>query len=297
MTCISHQLDALTLHMLPADVHTLHESGFYRIRNFKCNCTECHTSKTEYSNSFNFCFVRSGYFEFDVFRRHLEVHVGRVLISKPGSEHVAHHIDDQPDVCTLIDFKPEFYQSLQENYRFDIKWFFENNNIHSILVNCGPEIDHLHHLILTKTQKPAFDHLQIDDAIILLVEKVMSKLGDVKELSPIATSLKKFHLSTIEKAKNYILAHFDKNIGLQELSEHCCVSLFHFSRIFKEIMGISPHQYLTGIRLNHARVLLENTHQTVSGIASACGYSSMEHFATAYRQRYKRTPTSHRNNR
>jgi AraC-like DNA-binding protein len=273
--------------MRPADVHIIHSSGFYQIRDYKCNCLECHKSKVEYSNTFNLCFVRSGYFEFEIFRDNLEVHVGRVLITKPASEHIARHIDDQPDVCTVLDFKQDFYQSLREHYRYDVPWFFENNDIQSLLLKCTPEIDYLHNAILN-TKGP---QLQADDIVLRIVDRVMLMLGNAGELSPVPASLKKFHLSTIEKAKNYMLANFDQDIGLEQLAEHCCVSMFHFSRIFKAVMKISPHQYLSEIRLNHARILLENTRYPITQIAMQCGYNSVEHFATAYKQRFEMKPS------
>lgn len=276
--------------MLPADVHVLHNSGFYQIRDYKCNCIECHKSKVEYCNSFNLCFVRSGYFEFEVFRDNLEVHVGRLLVTKPGSEHIARHIDDQPDICSVIDFKPEFYKSLLEHYRYDIPWFFENNDIHSLLLKCTPEIDYLHNSLL----KLNGTRLQIDELVLRLIDRVIGILGNADEIPPVPAGLKKFHLSTVEKAKNYMLANFHLDIGLQQIADHCCVSLFHFSRIFKAIMKLSPHQYLLEIRLNHAKILLESTGYPVTQIAMQCGYNSVEHFATAYKKRFETTPTDSR---
>lgn len=275
--------------MLPADVHLLHSSRFYQLRDYKCNCVECHVSKPEYVNTFNLCFVRTGYFEFEVFRNNLEVHVGRVLITKPGSEHVARHIDDQPDICTVLDFTADFYDSLREHYRYELPWFFENSNIHSLLLKCSPELDYLHNSIRKLTQQ-----LQIDDLVLRLVDRVMKSLSNSNTVEPVPANLKKFHLATIEKARNYMLANFDRNIGLQQLAEHCCVSLFHFSRIFKSVMKVTPHQYLSELRLNHAKVLLENTKYPVTQIALQCGYNSVEHFATAYKQRFETTPSETR---
>jgi len=277
--------------MFPPDVHILHSSGFYQVRDYKCNCVECHTSKPEYVNTFNLCFVRSGYFEFEVFRDNLEVHVGRVLITKPGSEHVARHIEDHPDVCSVFDFRNDFYNSLSEHYRYELPWFFGNNEIHSMLLKCGPELDYLHDRILKLTTPGNAQQLQIDDLVLRLIDLVMKSLGNVSDVEPIDANLKKFHLTTIEKAKNYMLANFDKNIGLQQLAEHCCVSLFHFSRIFKSVMKLTPHRYLAEIRLNHARVLLENTKSPVTQIALQCGYNSVEHFATAFKKRFETTPS------
>ncbi|HEX8060510.1 MAG TPA: AraC family transcriptional regulator [Cyclobacteriaceae bacterium] len=259
------------------------------MRDYKCHCVECHTSKPEYVNTFSLCFVRTGYFEFEVFRNNLEVHVGRVLITKPGSEHVARHIDDQPDVCTVFDFRNDFYESLREHYRYELPWFFENNEMHSLLIRCSPEVDYLHNRILKLPQQ-----LQTDELVLQLLDRVLKTLSNSNTIEPVPANLKKFHLVTIEKAKNYLLANFDRNIGLQQLAEHCCVSLFHFSRIFKAVMKVTPHQYLSEIRLNHAKILLENTKYPVTQVALQCGYNSVEHFATAYKQRFQMKPSEFR---
>jgi transcriptional regulator GlxA family with amidase domain len=98
----------------------------------------------------------------------------------------------------------------------------------------------------------------------------------------------------VENARAYIFENFAQNISLQQLAKHCLVSPFHFSRIFKTIMNISPHQYLAEVRLNHAKVLLTTTELSIADITYACGFNSPEHFATAYRQRYRINPTTQR---
>jgi AraC family transcriptional regulator len=46
-------------------------------------------------------------------------------------------------------------------------------------------------------------------------------------------------------------------------------------------MNMSPHQYLLGIRLQHAKILLTTSAKPVGDIAFECGFNSLEHFATA----------------
>jgi AraC-like DNA-binding protein len=98
----------------------------------------------------------------------------------------------------------------------------------------------------------------------------------------------------MEMARDYILHHFHENISLNQIAQHCLMSPFHFSRIFKKIVNQSPHQYLTGIRLNHARYLLANTEKPIGDIAFESGFNSMEHFATVYRMRYQMRPSDFR---
>lgn len=277
-----------------ADINVLHRSDFYEIRNFKCSCTTCSVSATEYNDSFYICFVRSGFFNYRIFRKELDVHIGRVLISKPNYEYVTHHINDQPDVCSVFDFKQSFFDRLSEHYGSLLHWYFKNPDIHSVLINANPQIEYYHRFILNKLFHQQQDNLLIDELVIDLVDRIMQLLGNSKEPPPLSNSLKRHHLATIEKATNFILERFDQNITLQALADHCCVSTFHFSRIFKSILHQSPYKYLSSIRLTHAKMLLETTRLPVTQIAFQCGFNSLEQFSTVYRQHFKTSPIKYR---
>ncbi|HEV8282760.1 MAG TPA: helix-turn-helix transcriptional regulator [Chitinophagaceae bacterium] len=276
-----------------ADIHTLYRSDFYRITDYKCHCDICSVSNPEYNESLCVSFIRKGFFGYQTFRRKDEVHAGRVLISKPGYEHIATHIDGQPDIVTVFEFKADFLREMQEQYK-QAAWFLKNNDIHSLLLQSNPELDYFHNLIWKKAEKKNAGNLQIDEMVMDLIEKLMNVLTDSKPVLFVPDSLKQFHLGTVENARAYIFENFSQNISLQQLAKHCLVSPFHFSRIFKAIMNISPHQYLTEVRLNHAKLLLTTTDQSITHIAFACGFNSPEHFATAYRLRFKINPSAYR---
>jgi AraC family transcriptional regulator len=279
--------------MMLADVHILYQSDFYKITDFKCYCDLCSVSAVEYNESLCLSFIRKGFFGYRTFRRNDEVHAGRILISKPGYEHVATHIDGQPDITTVVEFTADFFKQIQEQYEQGA-WFLKNNDIHSLLLQSNPELDYLHDRIWKRIEKGNRPKLQIDEMVIELLDRVMNILTHTPTVPVVTGSLKQYHLTTVENARAYILDNFSTNISLQQLARHCLVSPFHFSRIFKTIMNISPHQYLTGVRLNHAKVLLATSQQSVTDVAFGCGFNSLEHFVTAYRQRFKVSPSIHR---
>ncbi len=274
---------------MQAEVHLLHRSDFYEIRDYRCTCMECSISSRELCDSFCLCFVRKGFYEQRTFRRDNPMHIGRLLVTKPGTEYVVRHIDNQPDLCTSLSFSDSFYGLINDYFKSETRWFFGNPDIQSLLISTNPEIDLLHHQILEKA--PQGLGLETDELVIRLVERVAETLGNVQSPAPISESLKRHHLVTIEKAKDYLFRHFDGPVSLQELSQHCCVSLFHFVRIFKAILGISPHQYLTELRLNHARLLLTTTSHPITQVAFECGFNSLEHFVTAYRKQFHAAPS------
>ncbi|HET9055972.1 MAG TPA: AraC family transcriptional regulator [Chitinophagaceae bacterium] len=276
-----------------ADIHILHQSDFYRVVDFQCHCNFCSISNLEYNNSFSISFIRKGFFEYQTFKRKDEIHVGRVLISKPGFEHTTRHIDNQPDIVTIFDFKQTFFkENILEVYGSKLPWVLLNNDIHAIMVKTSPEMEYLHHHIFQKISSGNYNSLEIDERVITIVEKVMTVLGSMEVPELIPDKLKQNHLNTIEAARDFILNNFKENISLQQLANHCYVSPFHFSRIFKAILNISPHQYLSSVRLAHAKVLLTETLAPVADIAYDCGFNSPEHFVTAFKQYYKINPSA-----
>ena len=275
-----------------ADVHTLHASDFYRILDFKCHCTFCNVSTPEYNDSFAISFIRNGFFEYQTFRRNEEVHIGRLLLSKPGFEHTTRHIDNQPDIVTIFDFKRSFFEeNILELYGEKLHWVLKNRDIHSLMINSTPELEYLHHRIFKKLVSKKYNSLEVDELTINLLGKVMMILANAESPEIIPDRLKQHHLVTIETATNYILSHFKENVSLQQLATHCLVSPFHFSRTFKTITTLSPHQYLSKVRLAHAKVLLTETQLPVSDIAYDCGFNSPEHFVTAFKQYFKINPS------
>ena len=279
--------------MKMADIHILHQSDFYRVEDFKCHCEVCSVTSPEYNKSFSLSFIRKGFFEYQTFKRKDEVHVGRMLISKPGFEHITRHIDNQPDIVTIFEFRRNFFdETILDVYGNKLPWILKNNDIHSVMVNATPELEYHHQRIFQKLVSQKYNSLELDELVLGLLEKAMTLLGSAETPENIPDKLKQYHLVTIENARNYILSHFRENISLQQLAAHCMVSPFHFSRIFNTITKTSPHQFLASVRLTHAKVLLTETNSPVSDIGYECGFNSLEHFVTAFKQHYKIKPST-----
>ncbi len=94
----------------------------------------------------------------------------------------------------------------------------------------------------------------------------------------------------------YMEAHYAEPLSLDQLAREACVSRFHFGRLFKERVGITPHRYLVQIRLDAAASLLCDTDLSVLEIALSCGYGSAAHFTAAFQKRFFQPPSVYRRN-
>ncbi len=100
----------------------------------------------------------------------------------------------------------------------------------------------------------------------------------------------------IVQITDYIHTHLDQSIKLADLAEVAGISQFHFSRLFKQSMGMTPHQYLTQQRIEQAQQLLKGTKGAIAEIALQCGFNSQSHFSKHFRDATGMTPSRYRKN-
>lgn len=92
----------------------------------------------------------------------------------------------------------------------------------------------------------------------------------------------------------YIEENLSEQISLAELAQLVHLSVFHFSRAFKQSFGMPPHRYHTRRRIERAKVFLASLSQSVTEIAFDTGFSDTSSFTAAFRKWTGRTPTEYR---
>lgn len=85
--------------------------------------------------------------------------------------------------------------------------------------------------------------------------------------------------------------NFNTSLKIEELSTRYFLSESYFRLKFKEIVGVSPKQYLLNIRLNESKRLLLNTNKSITSIAKEVGFTSQYQFNSIFTER-EGTPPS-----
>ena len=85
--------------------------------------------------------------------------------------------------------------------------------------------------------------------------------------------------NTVEKEMvSYIQQNFTEKISLREFGEQFHLSEKYISRYFKEHFHITLSQYVTYLRLEHAKQLLQDTDIPVTDVAMQSGYQNVSYF-------------------
>ncbi|HYC58102.1 MAG TPA: AraC family transcriptional regulator [Thermoanaerobaculia bacterium] len=93
---------------------------------------------------------------------------------------------------------------------------------------------------------------------------------------------------------SFLHANLDRAVTVAEAAREACLSPFHFHRLFASFHGVTPHRYLTQLRLTRARALLRSGTRTVADVAFACGFSSLGSFTTLFTRNVGMSPARFR---
>ena len=94
--------------------------------------------------------------------------------------------------------------------------------------------------------------------------------------------------------RDYLTKHYASCFDLGEVADYSCMSKYHFCRVFSEVFGESPYQYIAKIRIEQAKKLLITSKFSINDICEKVGYSSIGSFSVLFRKKTGMSPTQYR---
>ena len=105
-------------------------------------------------------------------------------------------------------------------------------------------------------------------------------------------SMEQEFVSTLNKIINNNIDN--SKFSVESLASDLNISRIQLYRKMKAILGVNVSDYIQNIRLEKAKVLLQETHLTISEIAYATGFSSPNYFSTSFKAKFKKSPKDFR---
>jgi AraC family transcriptional regulator len=135
---------------------------------------------------------------------------------------------------------------------------------------------------------------QLHDLLLNMVSVNRGILAGIESVQAVKLSTRIELYQRLQIARDYIEDRYHHRITLEDIAREACLSTFHLLRLFKQVFGVSPHQYLTRIRLTRAKYLLVNTELSVSDICIQIGFESLGSFSWLFRKLFGMPPTAFR---
>lgn len=98
-------------------------------------------------------------------------------------------------------------------------------------------------------------------------------------------------------ALDFMRDNMASNITIAVIAESVGLSANHFSQCFKEVVGVTPHQWLMRTRLERSKELLAHPALSLNDIARECGFFDQSHFCKAFARHTGSSPTAWRQGR
>lgn len=94
----------------------------------------------------------------------------------------------------------------------------------------------------------------------------------------------------LRRVRDFIEAHLDGDIGLEDLARVAGFSPYYFARCFKNSVGTTPHQYVIACRIERAQQLLSRTWMSLTEVANECGFADQSHLTRHFKRALGVTP-------
>ena len=245
-------------------------------------------------DEFEIIYVRSGFLTVSISGESYIGKTGEAFVVSPGNLHLMGSQSGTVDYYTFL--FPLKYISFRTDDMLDDKLLEPLKNGHLMI---GPRIkdtakelcEQLVETYMAKNKKIESEiTAQIKTKIILLQFILeMWKKGFVIENDTSGRNI-------VEKEMvSYIQQNFTGKISLKEFGEQFHLSEKYISRYFKEHFHITLSQYITYLRLENAKQLLQDTDLSVTETAMQSGYQNVSYFIRSFKKAYGISPLKYRN--
>ena len=160
------------------------------------------------------------------------------------------------------------------------------------------EAPHLHSLMQILSDEIQGKKYAYQKSIAGLLQSIcvcLSRLKDQSNSPPQSLSPSPGMDKRIAKAIDLITSAKERHFRIRELAKKCCLSESHFRHIFKQLVGMSPKQFQTKLKINMAMDLLQSGKTSVLDISYKCGFESLSSFNRHFKNQTGLSPLQWRN--
>ena len=128
-----------------------------------------------------------------------------------------------------------------------------------------------------------------DDTLYKWMIKVFSSF-----MEEVSRSSNKKNMAIVERAMKCMRTNYNKNLTLGKIAKAACVNTYYLSHLFKKELGMTVVDYLTKVRIEEAKRLLQNDRMSIIEIALEVGYEDQSYFSKVFKKSEHTTPMIYR---
>jgi AraC family transcriptional regulator len=132
------------------------------------------------------------------------------------------------------------------------------------------------------------DGMLVDSLNTALAVQVIRRFVDRSAIRPEPSN--GLSRERLRRVRDYIETHLDDRLTLTVLAKVACLSPYHFSRSFKQAVGVGPQRYIIQRRLERAKTMMRRTNRPLAWVAQEAGFADQSHLTSVFRRETGVTP-------
>jgi AraC family transcriptional regulator len=268
-----------------AFAHPISSGHGWRVKDVVCTSGPDDSPFVEKNDYITIAVVVAGSFKYHSARGAVVLSQGSLLLVSADEGFECSHEYGSGDRCVSFNYEPAFFERLAADsagcgasLKFPVHRLPELPSLVPLTVEAR--------LGLHRPRSVNFEELALE-----LAGRVLTTLGRTPASMRGATIRDERRIAT---AVRFIELHFRRHLSLEELSALVGISPYHFLRTFKQVVGLTPHQFLLRRRLREAALRLRTTAESVLDIALDAGFGDLSNFNHTFRAVFGTTPTEYR---
>ena len=147
--------------------------------------------------------------------------------------------------------------------------------------------DYIDHILEVYGSFHAGSKIQIVSYLLLFMSKLIQRFQ-------LEESVHDRNYKKLRPVISYVEKHFAEKIQISELSEIIHVCDDRLIRLFKEVTGVTPIEYIMNLRIEASIKLLSSTELSIADIAEQTGFGSATYMTRVFKQKLNTTPGKYR---
>ena len=249
---------------------TIFQRGAIAVSDYRCTAGPDDRPFAEAHRDHSIAYVRKGSFGCRTRGQNHELVAGAFLIGHPGDEYTCHHEHHGcGDECLAFFFSPERVDALGGG-----RDIWQRGSVAPLA-----EL-----MVLGELAQAASDgccDIALDEIGHVLAARFVDAVSGQRR-KPVQAGARDRRRAV--QTALWIDAHAADAIDLDGAAKQAGLSPFHFLRVFSQVLGVTPHQYLVRSRLRHAARLLVEPERAITDIAFEVGFGDLSNFIRSFRR-------------
>ena len=240
-------------------------------------CASLHSYGPHVRNNFLFHYIISGKGQLEVTQpeggvRRFQLHEGTGFLILPGQVTTYCADQDDPWRYTWVEFG-----GVQAQYRLGLAGLTEQQPIYSPIQRDMAQ--RLQDELLYIANNPQATTMNLMAHFYLFMDALIETSANKQRMR--GMTQQNFY---IREATQFIEQYYKDDIKIEQIAAFCGLNRTYFSRLFKEMLGETPQEYLARYRVNKSMEIMRGTSLSIGEIAAMVGYPNQMYFSKVLRK-------------